>query len=123
MWCAWLVLDCHVGYNGPDGVLHCSYQVRARVYTWPCLASVKSGRGSLAVLRLHANGGITCLDSRTLVVYLKNLQSIAYAKKLRFTEGKAQRKGSRSEGSPPREPQGKRWVPNTQLTITGRDRQ
>ena len=29
------------------------------MYDWPCLASVKSGRGSLAVLRLHANGGIT----------------------------------------------------------------
>ena len=100
----------------------CSTSVTLRSVV-SCLASVKSGRGSLAVLRLHANGGITCLDSRTLVVYLKNLQSIAYAKKLRFTKGKAQRKGSRSEGSPPREPQGKRWVPNTQLSITGRDRQ
>ena len=41
-----------------------------------------------------------CLDSRTLLVYLMNLQTIAYAKKLRFTKGKAQRKGkSASSGA------------------------
>ena len=45
-----MALGWQAEFNGPDG---------ARVYDWPCLASVKSGRGSLAVLRLHANGGIT----------------------------------------------------------------
>ena len=41
-----------------------------------------------------------CLDSRSLRAYLMNLQTIAYAKKLRFTKGKAQRKGkSASSGA------------------------